>query len=689
MEIFMNVINVSWVIPAVSGILLFIDSVIFAILEGIIDLVFIVGTIDMSAISEDLQFLVTNIKSLVGVYILFKLSILFIQYLVEPDTFKDKSKGGESVLKNVIVVAVLLSLLSGNLLFGFFNDLQKVVFGTSGNYEVLSALGIKNLNGDNNDMIQKLVFGKRNTVKPAHDLTVEIAQQFIFTCPGAGLTNDLSNCTPNKWRDTIPPNLTFGIEYVDPNLLFGQIAYSTYGGVSFFQLMKLDGVGGWLSSAQYIAIISSIVGIYMIMKFMKLSLLVVIRFLKLLLMQILAPIAIVSYATPDGKKTFSNFWKTYFTIYMELFLRLFIMYISIYLMTAILSNPKFFPTGSYDIITNIILKILILVGISKFMDEMPELVSSFFGAKLGDAKQKSLTGILGGILGGGIGLATGVGGALSAGAGLGGAALSGGMGLFGGAKSGANSQNVGAFVSGQISNASKSYGKGFDIATAGGGTAYLQQQLDKTFGGGNKLRADAQKFKEQAEYHNNTSSNLDAIKAAAEKRYLKDMGYNSKDGWVNSQLGEYDKAVERLKNGQSSGMRHQTIDENGITWEGAEMSMDEVLASREQQAYKLGDKFDDNVDKNMWDKIQDRGNMNEEQLGKNAELLQAYDKFNAYETQMAKELGRTPKTITWDPIKNKTTRKFISDTAKGDAFKSQQAYDKFVNDKRFKNIGGK
>ena len=119
------------------------------------------------------------------------------------------------------------------------------------------------------------------------------------------------------------------------------------------------------------------------------------------------------------------------------------------------------------------------------------------------------------------------------------------------------------------------------------------------------------------------------------------------------------------------------------------MSMDEVLASREQQAYKLGDKFDDNVDKNMWDKIQDRGNMNEEQLGKNAELLQAYDKFNAYETQMAKELGRTPKTITWDPIKNKTTRKFISDTAKGDAFKSQQAYDKFVNDKRFKNIGGK
>lgn len=541
MSIFLNTINISWIVPVISGVMFFIDSIVFALLEGAIRIIFIVGKINLSTISGPLEYLISNIKSLVGIYIIFKLSFLFIQYLVEPDAFKDKAKGGEAIIKNVIVVIILLTLLSSNLLFGIFNDIQKVIFSNGDTtYEVLGSIGIKNLENKKTDMIQNLIFGKEFSEKPAHMLTVEIAQMFIHNCPGAGIENKCER--PIPWGEENPG---LGVDLIRGGLSSSAIfsfIYKADNGASFFLLTQLDKLGNEFTSLQYISFISTAFGIYMIMKFFKYSLALVIRTFKLFVMQIISPIAIVSYITPDGKKTFSNFWKTYFTIYLELFLRMFIIYISIYIMTTFVSN-KTNIIGDYDPITSLVLNILIFMGISKIMDELPDLISTLFGAKLGDPKQKSMAGILAGVIGGGIGAGIGIGSAKAAGVHGFGALFGGAMGMMGGAKSGANSQNLGSFISGQISNATKATGRGMDMYNAGGNLKdYMIMQYNKTLGGGNALLRQYEEKKAGVDYYSSLAADREGVKESGRVDYGKAMGraagkdWNSLDDVVNSEM---------------------------------------------------------------------------------------------------------------------------------------------------------
>lgn len=617
MQIFLNTIGTSWIIPGLSKIFLFIDAIVYAILEGAVNIFFTIGSMNTNTLETDLSVVIGNANTLVGIYILFKISLLFIQYLVEPDKFKDKAQGGAALVKNVVIVLILLILLKSNVLFGTIGDIQKVVFNDGGaKLQVLDKLGVTL---SEHDMIRMIVFGKQELESPGHSIAVKSMENFLFVNGGSD-----TNVVKQPWDAA-----KAGPSLFDPEQIFGTVAGSQIGGISFFHLMNVGNIFTNTLNVTYTSILSTVFGVYMVIKFFKYGLQLIIRFMKLLLMQILSPIAIVSYVTPSGKATFKNFWKTYFTIYLELFIRLLVAYLSIYMMYLVLNNSAGFFGNQPDYITQLILDIMILMGINKFMDEMPNIIASLFGGKLDD-KQKSLGAILGGVVGAGISMGARTVGALAAGRGIGSALGAGLMGIPGGFLAGSNASNMGDFIKQQIENFSGSYGKGYNVGTSGGNIAAMQTSINKSLGI-NKLKADG--MQKVIDANTTMSKNTGGMKSATEDAVSKLFGKKGMDGYKerNAQMQQLN---ETIKESSTDGMMFRNSSGGYISMDSfsklsnteaqgySAVTTQELIEERSDLDKKLTDEYKEMVDERLGRNYDTFENLSEEDRTK---LLNGYD----------------------------------------------------------------
>ena len=94
--------------------------------------------------SSQIQSIYSRVTLILGIFMLFKMIFSFIQYLINPETKSDKSKGaGKLIMKAVLVVAMLG--FTPYIFTGAFklqnavvdsNILAKVIFGKSSDVEV-------------------------------------------------------------------------------------------------------------------------------------------------------------------------------------------------------------------------------------------------------------------------------------------------------------------------------------------------------------------------------------------------------------------------------------------------------------------------------------------------------------------------------------------------------------------------
>ena len=89
----------------------FFDRVVY----GLINAIYVVFTniSSYSIISQDMiQKFATRIYALVGIFMLFKVSISLINYFIDPDSFYDSSKGFGNIVKRIIVALIMLVSVS-------------------------------------------------------------------------------------------------------------------------------------------------------------------------------------------------------------------------------------------------------------------------------------------------------------------------------------------------------------------------------------------------------------------------------------------------------------------------------------------------------------------------------------------------------------------------------------------------
>lgn len=422
---------------ALRTIAFFFDNIVYSLIPMIYKLFIYLSDIDIFGNSDPIQQVVSNVYVLLGIFMLFKVSFSLLQYIVDPSAFSDSSKGFGKLITNVMVALVLL--ITVPYIFDGAMKLQSIILQSNVIGELI--LG-ESMSSENDDGSKTIDMDKVN----------EMAKDVQFMMYGAFYSLNLDSV--NIVGDDQNQDAIF-YECKDSNGVFGSVSMATepclqaledeLGGydyadsngvtlASFFKYKenetdtviqdnrdfgafthllwwKVDGD----YVIKYLPFISAIAGIYVVFLLVSFSVDLALRAIKLCFLQMIAPIAIVSYIDPAEsiKESKLNKWAhESFNTYVSLFIRLATMFFVILLISVladtVLAGGEVIPDyveKSY----NMWIYLFLIIGAFMFAKQVPNIIDSIFGIKgsgdlhLNPFKNEGAAMITGGVVGAGVG----------------------------------------------------------------------------------------------------------------------------------------------------------------------------------------------------------------------------------------------------------------------------------------------
>ena len=414
-----------------------IDNIVYGLIPQIYRLFIYLSEINLFSDNPDspINKLVSHVYVLLGIFMLFKVSFSLLQYIVDPNAFRDSSKGMGKLITNVLVALILL--VSVPSIFGLAMDIQseivqsnaigQLILGTdtgSGNYPVsadgsISDEGVQQMAKD----LQFMLYGAFYSVNQ----DVMMSGRILEGCSGSSgvlgsmdmatekCLNALQNNLPNDAASNGVSLYSF-FKHVDEN---GNV-------VDEREFGHLDKLLWWKDDGDYVInylpIISAAAGIYVIFLLIGFCVDIAVRAIKLCFLQMLAPIAIVSYVDP--KESISNgklnAWikecaSTYFSLFLRLATIFLVMFLISMIASTLLSSGEYISGLPEDTSYNIWIYLFLVIGAFMFAKQVPNIIESIFGIKfsgelhLNPFKNAGAAGILGGVAGFGAGaIASGI-----------------------------------------------------------------------------------------------------------------------------------------------------------------------------------------------------------------------------------------------------------------------------------------
>ena len=419
-----------------------IDNIIYGLIPQIYRLFIYLSEIDLFSNNSAINTLIKHIYVLLGIFMLFKVSFSLLQYIVDPNSFRDSSKGMGKLITNVLVALVLL--VSVPSIFTLAMDLQREIVQSNAIGQLIlgTSAGIVEIQGDNTATInddaveemaidlQFMLYGAFYSINPA----VMQDGRILESCENtSGVLGSIDMATENcleALQNNLPNDATsngvslysFFKHTTDTSGDECRIAV-TQDGITICDerdFGHLDKLLWWKDDGDYVInylpIISAAAGIYVIFLLIGFCVDIAVRAIKLCFLQMIAPIAIVSYVDP--KESISNgklnSWikecaSTYFSLFLRLATIFLVMFIIQMISSTLLSNGENIsglPTdGSY----NIWIYLFLVIGAFMFAKQVPKIIESIFGIKgtgdlnLNPLKNAGAAGIIGGVAGFGAG----------------------------------------------------------------------------------------------------------------------------------------------------------------------------------------------------------------------------------------------------------------------------------------------
>lgn len=403
-----RIVNIIWFL------FLLLDAIAYSVVAYVYDIFQIIAQLNFSVISSWAQPLINRVEALIMVLILFKLGMSFIQYMITPEKFNEKGTGGSALLINVVICAVLL--VSYQFIFNVLNEFSMLIIGYPEGYEFTVLKQIADVEsengGDEAGLLGRFIFGENADMK---DFSSQLAGLTLFSF--------LKDTKGNMAQSTLGEILTD----------------AKNGDTNFFKITNLDEYIYTDNNATVCVeytypLLSTAVGLYLAYTLIVLTIEVSVRIFKLIILQVTAPIAIVT--TIDGgtkSKTFQSFYKTYISVYTGLFIRVLVVYLVSALVNMFAQNLDSLNIGvsSSSLIGKFVL-IIIIVSLFTFAKKIPSFIDKALNLNSssdgeGAAGFKGLMKSMGAAVGLGVGALGGMAAGAAAG-GVGGAV----SGLFGG-----------------------------------------------------------------------------------------------------------------------------------------------------------------------------------------------------------------------------------------------------------------
>lgn len=383
-----------------------------------------------------------RVQLIIGVFMIFKLTISILQGIMDPDKFTNPKEGFGSIITRVIVALVMLTLIvpinipnveNANSLEKYINN-NGILFGA------LYSLQDRILT---NNTLGRLILGTNDGMGDESTDQFETQNEKLVSSANVFATTILKgffriNMLPEESRDSddesLQSNWYCGNNLSDDNKkaieAYTNLSTSTdtllsdemiYGDCE----INDDILSTLANAASHIPVVGTffenfggesrylfvfhwfpaiIVGIVFLVILVGFTVDIAIRSIKLSILRLLAPIPIISYIEPKSSKDggmFSSWVSALTSTYLDLFLRLAIVYFVIFLVQDMIANGIIINDANGVI--GFISCIFIWLGLFFFAKMAPKFIKDVLGLK-GTMSNVGLSGVLGGaatLLGGG------------------------------------------------------------------------------------------------------------------------------------------------------------------------------------------------------------------------------------------------------------------------------------------------
>lgn len=327
-----------WVADAIRLTLISIDYGIYYVVKMLFNVLLALSEFELYTLVKEVE---ERVYVVLGIYLIFKVVMSLISYLVTPEKINDKTEGASKFISRVIISLVMLIMLP--YAFSFLKTAQSSIIKTIPKFIFADGSG-KSLSTQTSDLLVSKSFG-------------------AFFFPDQDDCNDNSAPIENMsqvWN------------------LYDQTCTGKRKTYAYSYWMVLSTVGGFVM-------------IYIVFS---MCIAVAIRAFKLIILRIVSPIAVLSYISPKSSKEggmFSSWSKTLINVWLELFIYLAIIYFAIYCLQELLSGgllEGWFTTASensYAIKLNdaekAIFTISLIMGLLMFAMQAPKFICDALGIK--------------------------------------------------------------------------------------------------------------------------------------------------------------------------------------------------------------------------------------------------------------------------------------------------------------------
>ena len=382
----------SWLSP-LRAICMAIDGVLYSLLDNAYDLVIKLSTAELLK-PATIKSLTGNLYIIFGVVAFFRLALLLVNAIIDPEKLNEKGKGLSNIFFRVVGMVILLAVTP--FLFEMSYDLQGKLVGADASENII----FKTILGNNAN-----IASPKNS--NAGKALQNIALSSLITIDKEYLVNDKQcnvgendcgfyplTCVPNNDDEgtcTLQGEYVYGDNCSWPNCQKAVDKYNemyvaedmspaklaAYAGTS--KKIEVEGVEQEVYVYNYMFIITGIVGVAMTYIIISFAIDIAVRMFELIVLEILSPLFIAAFVDPKSAQSgpFKNWLSAVGKSYASLYIRLAIIALMVLLVSIINQSKMFQSMGDVSGWA----KIFMVIGLLIFAKKAPKWIGDMIGIK--------------------------------------------------------------------------------------------------------------------------------------------------------------------------------------------------------------------------------------------------------------------------------------------------------------------
>lgn len=329
------------------------DSVAYTLFSWIMQLIF-----DIVAVTSDPAFnsfydqIHTRIYAILAIFMLFKITVSMLTYLINPDSINDKERGMGKMASRVIVSLVML--IAFPTAFTFLNKIQPHILSAIPRVVLGTDIGPAEMSDQMELSGKKMAFDTYNGV------------WFNNLCADMGkLSSDGTTDKCFAYGNTVDIAVDHINDPADGNSSEYKYNYFPLAGFITATVMTVILLGFCVDVA--------------------------IRVFKLIILQIIAPIPIISYIDPKSSKdgAFSKWLKMVTSVYLDLFIKLAVIYFVLLVISSLITSGTIIKVAASvlgdDGVTRAgLVLVAMIIGLLFFAKEAPKFITDALGIKMSE-----------------------------------------------------------------------------------------------------------------------------------------------------------------------------------------------------------------------------------------------------------------------------------------------------------------